>query len=88
MPKAALGTREDGKVRQGHAARRMTEPARPAGAAGPLGPGERARQLAEALLRVEEAETGWILPFPEFRLPAARTAAGGRASPRDRDGRR
>ncbi|MGO4458116.1 TetR/AcrR family transcriptional regulator [Streptomyces sp. M-16] len=56
-----------------HAARRMTELEQLAGAAERLGSEERARQLVEALLRVEDAETGWILLFLEFRLLAART---------------
>ncbi|MEU8515344.1 TetR/AcrR family transcriptional regulator [Kitasatospora sp. NPDC048722] len=38
-----------------------------------LAPRERARRLVEALLRVEPAETGWILLFLEFRLVVART---------------
>ncbi|MER5808276.1 TetR family transcriptional regulator C-terminal domain-containing protein [Streptomyces sp. NPDC002033] len=51
----------------------MAELERLAAVAGQLGPGERAQRLVEALLRVEEAETGWILLFLEFRLMAART---------------
>ncbi|MFE1805893.1 MULTISPECIES: TetR/AcrR family transcriptional regulator [unclassified Streptomyces] len=55
------------------AAERMAELERLAAVAGQLAPGERAQRLVEALLRVEEAETGWILLFLEFRLMAART---------------
>ncbi|MGW2254138.1 TetR/AcrR family transcriptional regulator [Kitasatospora sp. NPDC001660] len=44
-----------------------------AAACGALAPQERARRLVEALLRVDPAETGWILLFLEFRLVAART---------------
>ncbi|GHE08835.1 TetR family transcriptional regulator [Streptomyces alanosinicus] len=56
------------------AAERMTELEHLAAAAEQLGPEERARRLVEALLRVEAAETGWILLFLEFRLLAARTS--------------
>lgn len=55
------------------AAGRIDELERLAAAAGALAPQERARRLVEALLRVEPAETGWILLFLEFRLLAART---------------
>ncbi|WP_189304889.1 TetR/AcrR family transcriptional regulator [Streptomyces albospinus] len=55
------------------AAERMTELEHLAAAAEQLGPEERAQRLVEALLRVEAAETGWILLFLEFRLLAART---------------
>ncbi|MFE3760788.1 TetR/AcrR family transcriptional regulator [Streptomyces sp. NPDC059104] len=55
------------------AAGRMAELERLATAAEQLGPGERARRLVEALLRVEDPERGWILLFLEFRLLAART---------------
>ncbi|MER6031090.1 TetR/AcrR family transcriptional regulator [Streptomyces sp. NPDC001851] len=56
------------------AAERMTELEHLAAAAEQLGPAERARRLVEALLRVEAAETRWILLFLEFRLLAARTS--------------
>ncbi|MFE2512060.1 TetR/AcrR family transcriptional regulator [Streptomyces naganishii] len=56
------------------AAERMSKLEHLAAAVGPLGPEERARRLVEALLRVEPAETGWILLFLEFRLLAARTS--------------
>ncbi|MFB7619096.1 TetR/AcrR family transcriptional regulator [Kitasatospora sp. NPDC056181] len=55
------------------AAGRIDELDRLAAAAAALAPQERARRLVEALLRVEPAETGWILLFLEFRLLAART---------------
>ncbi|MER8104322.1 helix-turn-helix domain-containing protein [Kitasatospora sp. NPDC094016] len=55
------------------AADRMAELAKLAGAGEALAPQERARLLVEALLRVEPAETGWILLFLEFRLLAARS---------------
>ncbi|MFJ7279745.1 TetR/AcrR family transcriptional regulator [Kitasatospora sp. NPDC098663] len=55
------------------AADRMAELAKLAGADEALAPQERARLLVEALLRVEPAETGWILLFLEFRLLAARS---------------
>ena len=57
------------------AAERMAELERLAAACEALAPRERARLLAEALLRVEPAESGWILLFLEFRLVAARSAA-------------
>ncbi|MEU8925567.1 TetR/AcrR family transcriptional regulator [Kitasatospora sp. NPDC048545] len=57
------------------AALRMTELEQLAAACEALPPQERARLLVEALLRVEPAETGWILLFLEFRLVAARTEA-------------
>ncbi|MFB7909929.1 TetR/AcrR family transcriptional regulator [Kitasatospora sp. NPDC059146] len=56
------------------AARRITELERLAAACEALAPPERARLLVEALLRVEPAESGWILLFLEFRLVAARSA--------------
>lgn len=56
------------------AAERISELEHLAAAAEQLGPEERARRLVEALLRVEAAETGWILLFLEFRLLAARTS--------------
>ncbi|MFJ7249962.1 TetR/AcrR family transcriptional regulator [Kitasatospora sp. NPDC098652] len=56
------------------AARRMAELERLAAACEALAPPERARLLVEALLRVEPAESGWILLFLEFRLVAARSA--------------
>ncbi|MEU6235032.1 TetR/AcrR family transcriptional regulator [Kitasatospora sp. NPDC047058] len=55
------------------AAGRMAELAELAAAGEALAPPERARLLVEALLRVEPAETGWILLFLEFRLVAARS---------------
>uniref|UniRef100_UPI000B2CA63E TetR/AcrR family transcriptional regulator n=1 Tax=Kitasatospora aureofaciens TaxID=1894 RepID=UPI000B2CA63E len=57
------------------AAERMAELERLAAGCEGLAPRERARLLVEALLRVEPAETGWILLFLEFRLVAARSAA-------------
>lgn len=57
------------------AAERMAELEKLAAACEALAPPERARLLVEALLRVEPAETGWILLFLEFRLVAARSAA-------------
>ncbi|MER7673361.1 TetR/AcrR family transcriptional regulator [Kitasatospora sp. NPDC096128] len=57
------------------AAERMAELERLAAACEALAPPERARLLVEALLRVEPAETGWILLFLEFRLVAARSEA-------------
>ncbi len=57
------------------AAGRMAELERLAAACEALAPQERARLLVEALLRVEPAESGWILLFLEFRLVAARTEA-------------
>ncbi|WP_195911160.1 TetR/AcrR family transcriptional regulator [Streptomyces kaniharaensis] len=55
------------------AADRMAELEALAVACEALAPQERARRLVEALLRVDPAETGWILLFLEFRLVAART---------------
>ncbi|MFJ3219840.1 TetR/AcrR family transcriptional regulator [Kitasatospora sp. NPDC086801] len=55
------------------AADRMAELAKLAAGGEALAPQERARLLVEALLRVEPAETGWILLFLEFRLLAARS---------------
>ncbi|MFJ9845445.1 TetR/AcrR family transcriptional regulator [Kitasatospora sp. NPDC101155] len=57
------------------AAARMAELERLVAACEALAPQERARLLVEALLRVEPAETGWILLFLEFRLVAARSEA-------------
>ncbi|MFG2848403.1 TetR/AcrR family transcriptional regulator [Kitasatospora sp. NPDC048296] len=57
------------------AAARMAELEKLAAACEALAPQERARLLVEALLRVEPAETGWILLFLEFRLVAARSGA-------------
>ncbi|MGW3042639.1 TetR/AcrR family transcriptional regulator [Kitasatospora sp. NPDC001159] len=57
------------------AAKRMAELEQLAATCEALAPNERARLLAEALLRVEPAETGWILLFLEFRLVAARSEA-------------
>ncbi|MEV7775478.1 TetR/AcrR family transcriptional regulator [Kitasatospora sp. NPDC086791] len=57
------------------AARRMAQLEQLAAACEALAPRERARLLVEALLRVDPAETGWILLFLEFRLVAARTEA-------------
>ncbi|MEV6978263.1 TetR/AcrR family transcriptional regulator [Kitasatospora sp. NPDC093806] len=55
------------------AAERLVELERLAARCEELTPAERARLLAGALLRVDPAETGWILLFLEFRLLAART---------------
>ncbi|MFI8461071.1 TetR/AcrR family transcriptional regulator [Kitasatospora sp. NPDC085464] len=57
------------------AALRMAELEQLATACEELAPQERARRLVGALLRVEPAESGWILLFLEFRLVAARTEA-------------
>ncbi|WP_316525306.1 TetR/AcrR family transcriptional regulator [Kitasatospora brasiliensis] len=57
------------------AARRMAELADLAAACEGLAPRERARRLVEALMRVDPADSGWILLFLEFRLVAARTPA-------------
>ncbi|RGD56090.1 TetR/AcrR family transcriptional regulator [Kitasatospora xanthocidica] len=57
------------------AGQRLAELAELAAACESLAPRERARRLVEALLRVEPAETGWILLFLEFRLVAARSPA-------------
>ncbi|WP_051830962.1 MULTISPECIES: TetR/AcrR family transcriptional regulator [Streptomyces] len=56
-----------------HAAQRIAELEELAAVCEALAPPERARLLVGALLRVEPAETGWILLFLEFRLVAART---------------
>ncbi|GAA2795948.1 hypothetical protein GCM10010441_21450 [Kitasatospora paracochleata] len=55
------------------AADRMAELEQLAAAGAAMTAPERARRLVEALLRVEPAETGWILLFLEFRLLAARS---------------
>ncbi|MFF0416552.1 TetR/AcrR family transcriptional regulator [Kitasatospora sp. NPDC004745] len=55
------------------ATERMAELEKLAAVRAALTPAERARVLVEALLRVEPAETGWILLFLEFRLVAARS---------------
>ncbi|MFG3229923.1 TetR/AcrR family transcriptional regulator [Kitasatospora sp. NPDC048194] len=57
------------------AAARIAELEELAAACEALAPQERARRLVDALLRVEPAETGWILLFLEFRLVAARSEA-------------
>ncbi|MER6304369.1 helix-turn-helix domain-containing protein [Kitasatospora sp. NPDC001539] len=57
------------------AAARIAELEELAAACEALAPQERARRLVGALLRVEPAETGWILLFLEFRLVAARSEA-------------
>ncbi|MEV7601971.1 TetR/AcrR family transcriptional regulator [Kitasatospora sp. NPDC089797] len=67
------------------ATRRMAELEELAAACEALEPGERARRLVEALVRVEPAETGWVLLFLEFRLVAARSEAlAGQVAEHDR----